>query len=211
MQRSNERRYRRAAEPLSRAQQIEEALTLLDPPPKELNEWQQWVEHALDVVDLRSRLVRSLKGPISKQGKLEVRRYRNALLRVRAAHRGFDPAVRPWFSLLAADTQEAVIEREIARADSLLRLPARPSGGKDASRAKAAVALAHSLLVHRFGLERVTTTRPPRQPSDEHDRRGEAWARLSAVLLGDRKADLYEHMRAQMRTQTETRPQIVPV
>ena len=55
---------------------------LLDP-PEQVDEWRRLVEHALDVVDLRSRLVPSLQGPASKQGKSEVRRYRNALVRLR--------------------------------------------------------------------------------------------------------------------------------
>jgi hypothetical protein len=77
---SKRRRYRPAAEPLSRPQQIKEALMLLDA-PEQIDEWRPLVEHALDVMDLRSRLVPSLRGPASKQGKSEVRRYRNALVR----------------------------------------------------------------------------------------------------------------------------------
>ena len=159
---------------------------LLDP-PEQVDEWRRLVEHALDVMDLRSRLVPSLKGPASKQGKSEVRRYRNALVRLRIAYRRFGPTTRPWFSLLAADTQEAVIGREIARADAWLKVPTRPSGGKDGSRGMAAVTLAHTLLGQRFGFERITTTR------------GKAYHRLSAILFGDRKADHYEYMRAYLR------------
>ena len=85
---------------------------LLDP-PEQVDEWRRLVEHALDVLDLRSSLVPSLKGPAAKQGKLEVRRYRNALVRLRIAYRRFGPTTRPWFSLLAADTQEAVIDRRL--------------------------------------------------------------------------------------------------
>jgi hypothetical protein len=109
---SKRRRYRPAAEPLSRPQQIKEALMLLDP-PEQVDEWRRLVEHALDVLDLRSSLLPSLKGPAAKQGKLEVRRYRNALVRLRIAYRRFGPTTRPWFSLLAADTQEAVIDRRL--------------------------------------------------------------------------------------------------
>ena len=85
---------------------------LLDP-PEQVDESRRLVEHALDVMDLRSSLVPSLKGPAAKQGKLEVRRYRNALVRLRIAYRRFGPTPRPWFSLLAADTQEAVIDRRL--------------------------------------------------------------------------------------------------
>ena len=159
MRRSSKRRYPPAAEPLNRPQQIKEALTLLDP-PEQVDEWRRLVEHALDVVDLRSRLMPSLKRPASKQGKLEVRRYRNALMRARIAYRRLGPTIRPWFSLQAANTQEAVIEREIARADPYLKGSTKPSGSKDASRAKTTVAAAHSLIAPRFGLnERITTTR----------------------------------------------------
>ena len=159
---------------------------LLDP-PEQVDEWRRLVEHALDVMDLRSRLVPSLKGPAAKQGKLEVRRYRNALVRLRIAYRRFGPTTRPWFSLLAADTQEAVIDREIARADAWLKVSTRPSGGKDGSRGRAAARLAHALLGQRFGFERITTTRD------------KAYHRLSAILYGDSKADLYEYMRAYLR------------
>ena len=172
---------------------------LLDP-PEQVDEWRRLVEHALDVMDLRSSLVPSLKGPAAKQGKLEVRRYRNALVRLRIAYRRFGPTTRPWFSLLAADTQEAVIDREITRADAWLKVPTRPSGGKDGSRGRAAATLAHTLLGQRFGFERITTTR------------GKAYHRLSAILYGDRKADLYEYMRAYLRgTQTETWQKLIPV
>src|SRR4249920_3789098 len=124
---SKRRRYRPAAEPLSRPQQIKEALMLLDP-PEQADEWRRLVEHALDVMDLRSSFLPSLKGPAAKQGKLEVRRYRNALVRLQISYRRFGPTTRPWFSLLAADTQEAVIGREIARADAWLKVSTRPSG-----------------------------------------------------------------------------------
>ena len=56
---------------------------LLDP-PEQVDEWRRLVEHALDVMDLRSSLLPSSKGPASKQGKSEVRRYRNALVRLRS-------------------------------------------------------------------------------------------------------------------------------
>ena len=90
-------------------------------------------------------------------------------------------------SALAADTKEAVIDREIARADAWLKVSTRPSGGKDGSRGRVAATLAHALLGQRFGFERITTTR------------GKAYHRLSAILCGDRKADHYEYMRAYLR------------
>jgi hypothetical protein len=189
VRRSSKRRYRPAAEPLSRPQQIAEALTLLDPREQhrnrelEADERRRLVEDVLDTVDRRVTLEASLKGPASKQGKLEIRRHRNALARSQMTYRRLGRANKRWFSLQAADTQENVTAREIAVANDLLKWSARPSGGKDSSRARAAARLAHRLL-ERFGFKHITITR------------GKAYHRLSAVLFGDRNADLYEHMRA---------------
>jgi hypothetical protein len=119
----------------------------------------------------------------SKKGKAGIRRYCAALRRLRSAYRALDPAVRPWFSL--AETayvagKPTVIDREIEIAETFLARPSPPPR-RDASRNKAAVAVAYNLLGW-WGHKAVVT-------------RGGKWAQLAKILTGDPAIDLFDHLR----------------
>ena len=168
---------------MTRDQQIRKGLELLAPPPGERAECQYDIGLALDRVESGAAAVRSFRVAGSKKGKAGLRRYCAALRRLRTAYRSLDPAIRPWFSL--AETayvagKPTVIDREIARAESLLDWPSPPPR-RHASRNKAAVAAAYDLL-QWWGRKAAVT-------------RGGKWAQLAKILAGDRTVDLFDHLR----------------
>ena len=168
---------------MTRDQQIRKALELLAPPPGERAECQYDIGLALDRVESGAAAARSFRVAGSKKGKAGLRRYCAVLRRLRTAYRSLDPAIRPWFSL--AETayvagKPTVIDREIARAESLLDWPSPPPR-RHASRNKAAVAAAYDLL-QWWGHKAAVT-------------RGGKWAQLAKILAGDRTVDLFDHLR----------------
>ena len=173
---------------MTRDQQIRKALELLAPPPGERAECQYDIGLALDRVESGAAAARSFRVAGSKKGKAGLRRYCAALRRLRTAYRSLDPAIRPWFSL--AETayvagKPTVIDREIARAESLLDWPSPPPR-RHASRNKAAVAAAYDLL-QWWGRKAAVT-------------RGGKWAQLAKILAGDRTVDLFDHLRKLKRS-----------
>ena len=162
---------------MTRKQQIDEALVLLDPPQRERGEWQRQIEHTLDSIDLRCRTAAGFKAPGTKLGKAALQRYVKALRELQKAYDALR-SLRPWFSLLAADTQESVIDRELDKAKKLL---ARESGPpkRDAVLGKVAATAAYQLLRLRGSKPSLT--------------RSGKWEQLAKVLANG--APVFEHMR----------------
>jgi hypothetical protein len=168
---------------VTRDQLIREALKLLAPRRTQRSECLHDIRLALDRVKCEAAAARSFRAVGSKQGKAGLRRYAAALQRLRQAYYSLDPASRPWFSL--AETaylagQPTVIDREIAKAEALLDRRSPPPR-REASRNKAAVAAAYDLLAW-WGHKAAVT-------------RGGKWEALAKVLAGDRKVDLFDHLR----------------
>ena len=167
---------------MTRKQQIDEALVLLDPPQRERGEWQRRIEHALDSLDWRCRTAAGLKAPGTKLGKAALRRYVKALRELQKAYDALPPQLRPWFSLAelayVAGTP-TVIDRELAKAEPLLARESAPPK-RDAILGKAAAAFAHRLLLLRRGREPSLT-------------RGGEWEKLGKVFSNG--APVFEHMR----------------
>jgi hypothetical protein len=169
------------------AEQVRKALELLAPSPDRRDECRRDIEHALDRVNGLAATAFKIFG--SKQGKAELRRYANALRRVRAAFQNLDPAIRYWFSLSEIAHVAGVpthIDQEIAKAETFLE---RPSLSR-ARQHKAAVAAAHDLL--GWWGHKIATTRS-----------GE-WARLAGILAGDQAVDLFDLLRAHRRSNGPT-------
>ena len=168
---------------MTRDRQIRKALELLAPTPSQRAECRQDIEVALKLLEHHTSAARSFRVAGSKKGKADVKRYRAALVRLRKAYFGLDPAIRPWFSL--AETayiagKSTVIDREIAKADAFLARPSPPPR-REASRNKYAVAIARDLL--NWWEHRPRTSR------------GGNWMRLSQILVGDLSLDLFDHLR----------------
>jgi hypothetical protein len=92
-------------------------------------------------VDARCKGVNAHKFFVSKKGKAQVRRYRNALMEVRAAYSAFDPSIVRCFSLAELAFIKGiptVIDREITTADAVLTQPSpqpkRDAGAGESSR-----------------------------------------------------------------------------
>ena len=84
----------------------------------------------------------------SKEGKLGLRRYRDALRASKAAYAALDTSIRPWFSLAETaqiDGKQTMIDREIKLAEGFIKNRS-PKPRRDAIEKKAAVATAHDLL-----------------------------------------------------------------
>lgn len=157
---------------------------MLAPPPHERAECEYDVQLSLNRAEHDAAAARSFRAAGSKKGKAGLRRYCAALRRLQIAHRGLDPAIRPWFSLAElayVARQPTVLDREIARAETFLNRPSPPPR-RDASRNKAAVAAAHDLL--KWWGHKVAVTRNGK------------WAQLSKILVGDQAIDLFDHLRA---------------
>jgi hypothetical protein len=168
---------------MTREEQIRDALKVLKPPSKELDEWKAIVEHAIDVVSARARVTASVKAPVSKLGREQIKRYRASLVKVRAAYEALEPPIRVWFSLAGVGYVAGgptVVSREIARSDLFLQQPS-PEGRKDATKQAEAAQQAWLLLMWR-GMKTVTTT-------------GGDWDRLSRILNGEKTVRMTEHLR----------------
>jgi hypothetical protein len=166
---------------MSRDEQIDAALAVLQPPPHEREEWRRQIEHTLDRIDWWCKTAAGFKAPHSKLGKAALWRYVKALRELQKAHDALPPPLRPWFSLAEmahiAGTP-TVIDRELAMAESLLAKESAPPK-RDAVLGKAAAVAAEKLLLRRG-----------RKPSLT---RGGEWERLGKALSGG--APVFEHMR----------------
>jgi hypothetical protein len=168
---------------VTRDQQIREALELLAPTPSQRAECRQDIGMALNWLEHHTPTARSFRVAGSKKGKGDVKRYRAALVRLRVAYYGLDPAIRLWFSL--AETayiagKPTIIDREIVKADVFLARPSPPPR-RDASRNEYAVARARDLL-NWWGYEAKIS-------------RSGKWMRLAQILIGDLSLDLFDHLR----------------
>jgi hypothetical protein len=162
------RRYPRAPEPLTRTEQIEEALALLAPSPEERKARRHDVESALDFLEGVNRAVEHAK--VTKKSML---RYSDALLRMQAASKAHTAAGG---SLALRQDQ---IDRAVA-VDKAWSVPWQPPSPW--LNHKESEGLAHQLLSCRDGAIAVS--------------RDGTWHRLSTVLFGDRQINLYRHLRA---------------
>jgi hypothetical protein len=166
---------------MTRDEQIDAALALLDPPPHEREAWRHQIERALDSIDWGCWMAAGLKAPSTKKGKAALRRYVKALRELQKAYNALPSSLRPWFSLAemayVAGTP-TVIDRELAKAEPLAKESAPPK--RDAILGKAAAVAALKLLLLRGRKASLT--------------RGGEWERLGKVLANG--AAVFEHMRA---------------
>ena len=173
---------------MTREQQVLAILKVCAPSSRNRAECRTDIEAALDMVASRVKAKGAFKVFGSKEGKLGLRRYCDALRALQAAYAALDPSIRPWFSL--AETAhiagtETMIDREIKKAE--LCLDKKSSPRRDAIKKKAAVAVARDLLGW-WGIKAITT-------------RGGNWERV-AKLLADDQSDLHDHVRAFRRSRT---------
>jgi hypothetical protein len=168
---------------MTRDEQIDAALALLEPPPHEREAWRHEIESMLDSIDWWCKMAAGIKAPATKPGKAALQAYVNALRQLQKAYDALPPQLRPWFSLAevayVAGTP-TVIDRELAKAEPFLAKESAPPK-RDALLGKAATAAAHRLLLLRRGREPRLT-------------RGGEWERLGKALSGG--APVFEHMRA---------------
>jgi hypothetical protein len=166
---------------MTRDEQITAALAELAPPRARRDQCRRSIALVLDWVDRQCKAVNINKFFVSKRGKAQIRRYRDAWMEVQAAYDAFDPSIVRWFSLAEVASIEGiptVVDREIEKADHLIKPSPRPK--RDAVRAKAAVRAAYSLLV-KWGHQPAVT-------------RGGKWEKLSQILAGG-PIYVFEHMR----------------
>jgi len=166
---------------VTRDKQITAALAELAPPRARRDQCRRSIALVLDWLDAQCKAVSVNKFFVSKRGKAQIQRYRNALMEVRAAYGAFDSSIVRWFSLAELASIEGiptVIDREIEKADHLIKPSPRPK--RDAVRAKAAVRAAYSLLV-KWGHQPAVT-------------RGGKWEKLAQILAGG-PIYVFEHMR----------------
>ena len=164
---------------MTKDQQIQEALKLLDPPAAEREECLHEIHRALGRVENFTAFARSSRASRLKKGGLLP--YHAALRRLLRAFDSLDPAIKPWLSLAhPAYTTRARIEAEIAKTEAFLKQPPAPPR-RDGSRNKAAAAAAYDLLTWRGHNPTVT--------------REGTWEELAQILAGDRTVDLFEHLR----------------
>lgn len=167
---------------MTRDEQIDAALMLLDPPMPEHEAWRHRIEHILDSLDWQCKVVAGFKAPSTKPGKAALQAYVKALRQLQKKYAALPPELRPWFSL-AVTANLTVVERELAKAEPLLpKGPALPK--RDAILGKAATLAACRLLLLRG-----------RKPSLTRD--GE-WEQLGKILSNG--ASVFEHMRAFKRS-----------
>jgi hypothetical protein len=165
---------------MTREQQIWKVQKLLAPPPAQRDECKLEIHRALDRVENHALFARSVQAMRSKK-KSGLQRYYASLQRLLIAADALDPAIKGWFSLSHPTSNARVtIETEVKKAKVYLDKPSAPPL-RDASRNKAAVAVAHDLLV--FWHHRPTVTR--------HGK----WEQLAKVLSGDLSVDLFDHLR----------------
>jgi hypothetical protein len=165
---------------VTRAEQIDAVLALLEPPPSERGGWRRQIEHVLGSIDWRCKTEAGFKAPVSKKGKPALRCYVKALGQLQAAYDALPLSMRPWFSLSESAYvagKPSVIDRELAKAEPLLAKSVPPK--RDAVLGKAAVAAAYHLLLLRGHKPNLT--------------RGGKWERLAKVLANG--APVFEHMR----------------
>jgi hypothetical protein len=166
---------------MTRDEQITAALAELAPPPARRDQCRRSIAVVLEWVDTQCKAVSVNKFFVSKRGKAQIRRYRNASMEVQAAYDAFDPSIVRWFSLAEVASIKGiptVIDREIEKADHLIK--PSPSPKRDAVRPKTAVRAAYSLLV-KWGHEPAVT-------------RGGKWEKLARILAGG-PIYVFEHMR----------------
>jgi hypothetical protein len=168
---------------MTREEQVRAILKVLAPSSRDRAECWADIEAALDIVASRVKAVGAHRVFGSKEGKLGLRRYRNALRALKAAYAALDPSIAPWFS--SAETaqiagRQTMIDRELKLVEEFIAKKS-PGPRRDAITKKAAVAAAHDLLEWRG--RKASTTRG-------------ALEETVAKLLADDQSDLHDHMRA---------------
>jgi hypothetical protein len=161
---------------LTREQQIERALEILEPPPDKRAICQQNIEFCLDDMETFRGGNASLKQIRSKASARAWLSYNRALKRLRSAHDAL--VAEGWEEppIAIEDMERAIEASERYRdGENFVRFAAREEA--------CAVDRAHELLRQWRPKERVTTTK------------GGKWWSLSAILFGQ-PADLYRHLRA---------------
>jgi hypothetical protein len=186
-----ERRYVEGR--LSRRQQVSEALNVLDSPVAERKACRAFVAHMLDLVDRRAKAGKSLKRPITKEGGRELGRLRNSFKRALADLESTSEDVKPFLA------SGPMLRRDLSVIDATRSSRKAAKHGKDVSRQKAACDAAFILLQRWRPGERLVTTRTGK------------WARLSAIMYGDLKADLYQHLRKALSTGIDKRVRVYAV
>ena len=161
---------------MTHAQQISEALKVLDPPHDKREEWRKHVEEALNWQQtVFQSNADELKWADSKEGKKALTRYVKALREVRASYTALNPSIQRFLQLEMFSIEHDLIEAEAIQTHYAPRLRRRPLN----KTARAAVSSAGIVLV-QCGL-RLDNTRKGK------------WHELAQVLAGTR-SDLRHYM-----------------
>ena len=157
-------------------EQLNEALSLLDPAPAEREKWRNQIQSALTNLEflLRDESDELEEGLRSKQGKKALERYVRALREVRASYAALNPSIRGFLLLEASAVESDIVEAEAMVGARGPRARNRPTN----KRARIAVELARGLLELR-GCELTTRL----------------WHRLAQILAGTDR-DLRHHLLA---------------
>ena len=162
---------------LSRPQQVREALTLLNPPPRERKAYQCHIANALDIMEDATIAHKVFASGRSEAAIMARTKYNNALRRLRAAHDALLAAGGSVPIVLDLARIESAIASTDPQPKSWIRIYGSPVVRH---KHKRAVRLAHSLLT---GWKR-----------DISISRTGTWHELSAILFGDKRVNLYRHL-----------------
>jgi hypothetical protein len=159
---------------MTRDQQIEAALALINPEDRE--QCRRRIETALDDIAGIEEVADTFRSRLyaSKVTKAKVQSLRDVLDRVRVTHKNLPEQYK------ATVFKELDWRGYIAACDKILDLPSEPPGPRALRRFLAAAKAKHLLL--SYGMKPTVT-------------RGRRWHRLAAILYGDRKADLFVYLR----------------
>lgn len=155
--------------------QIREALSLLTPKEEDRGECRERIFDALNVINIEVANREHPRTYVSKEAKLTLEQFCAALKRARDIRNKLPPMMN-MVSFSSLD-----LDGYIATCEEYLAVPSGPPR-RQAFRQRAAVIEARDLLMY-YG-KRPTTTRLG------------AWHKLSAILFGDKRADLYHHCAA---------------
>ena len=162
---------------MTRAEQIDAALKLLDPPRGERENWRKHIEEALNWQQtIFQNNADELKWAGSKEGKKALTRYVKALDEARRSYALLNPSIRGFLSL-----EMSSIEHDLVEAKAMQTHYSRPRKRPINKTAKAAVRDAGMLLI-QCGL----------QAELDKTRKGK-WHELAKVLA-DTRSDLRHYM-----------------
>jgi hypothetical protein len=161
---------------VTREQQIQAALRLLAPEPERRADCERDINRALNIIEREA----NAGGNLTKKHKKALRSLEGALRRTVAARRALE---RHWTTEFGGEhLPPLALDEWIAYCQQQCALPRPRRFRRTANPKYHAVDQAERLLRDWGQQDRISVTRRGR------------WARLAAVLYGDRRADLYNHL-----------------